>query len=480
MRAPFCAALLLAGCNPRPDSGAVVVSAIGGGVAYADAASVPLGTPAAALIDSTAQGLVRFDAAGQIEAGLAERWTVVDGGMTYIFRLRAARWSDGTPVDAEQVVTLLRRQIGARSRNPLAQFLTAIDDVVVMTPQVIEVRLKRPRPDLLKLFAQPELGLLRLRPTGGSGPFAVLRERGGALLLRPVADPARVDPDDPRPLKPEDDVLLRGEPAAHAIARFAEHRSDLVTGGGFADWPLLATRADLAPANLRVDPAAGLFGLAIINREGFLADPAHRVAIAEAIDAGALTAALAPAWASTGSLLPDPLDSSAPPATPTYALLPIADRIAEARTQVAAWTGGPIVLRVAMPVGPGATIVFGAVAADLRRVGITALRVAIDAPADLRLVDAVAPYDSARWYLATACQPCGAVAQAALEQARDADTLADRARWIAAADQALAEDVAFIPLARPLRWSLAALRLREWQGNARGRHPLNRLRPAPM
>ena len=34
-------------------------------------------------------------------------------------------------------------------------------------PQVIEVRLSRPRPDLLKLFAQPELALLRLRPTGG-------------------------------------------------------------------------------------------------------------------------------------------------------------------------------------------------------------------------------------------------------------------------------------------------------------------------
>ena len=57
-----------------------------------------------------------------------------------------------------------------------------------------------------------------------------------------------------------------------------------------------------------------------------------------------------------------------------------------------------------------------------------------------------------------------------------APTLDDRARAIAAADTAMAADVAFIPFARPFRWSLVALRLRQWQGNARAWHPLNRLR----
>ena len=474
------AAALLAGCNPRPDTGAVVVSAIGDTAGYADAAAAPLPLPARLLIDATAQGLVRFDAAGQIQAGLAERWIVIDGGMTYIFRLRGIRWNDGSDVTAEQVVALLRRQIGPRSRNPLAPFLTAVDEVVAMTPQVLEVRLKRARPDLLKLFAQPELGLLQVRAASGSGPLTVTRQEGGALLLRPQPDPVRIDPDEPRPASPADNVLLRGERAALAIARFAAHASDLVAGGRFTDWPLLATRSDLAPANIRVDPAAGLFGLAIVSRDGFLAEPAHRAAVAEAIDAAALTAAVARTWAATEAILPEALDSASPPATPSYAVLPMADRVAEARTQVAGWAGGGIVLRVAMPAGPGATLVFGTVAAGLRSVGIDAVRVAAGAPAELRLVDAVAPYDSARWYLATACQPCGPVAAAALEQARDAATPADRARWIAAADQALAQDVAFIPLARPLRWSLVALRLRAWQPNARAWHPLNRLRAAPI
>ncbi|MEX6775113.1 hypothetical protein AB2C94_33730, partial [Pseudomonas aeruginosa] len=79
---------VLAACDRRPDTGAVVVSAIGGVPHVADASRVALDTPARLLMDSTAQGLVRFDAAGQIEPGIAERWIVIDGGMSYIFRLR--------------------------------------------------------------------------------------------------------------------------------------------------------------------------------------------------------------------------------------------------------------------------------------------------------------------------------------------------------------------------------------------------------
>jgi len=95
------------------------------------------------------------------------------------------------------------------------------------------------------------------------------------------------------------------------------------------------------------------------------------------------------------------------------------------------------------------------------------------------LVDAVAPYDSARWYLRAACQPCGTTAATLIAAARDAPTLQARADRIAEADAALAADVAFIPIAQPLRWSLVAARLRAWTPNARAFHPLNHLRGDP-
>lgn len=455
----------------------MVVSAIGATPMLADARRGEPDLSSRILTDAVAQGLVRFDASGQVESGLAERWTVIDDGMSYIFRLRDLEWTDGAPVTAEQVVTLLKRQIAPQSRNPLAPFLTAIDDIVVMTPQVIEIRLQRPRPDLLKLFAQPEMALLRIRPPGGSGPFRILRGRR-APLLQPAPDPDRADPDEDRKPAPEDDVLLIGERAARAIARFAHHDSDLVTGGSFADWPLIAA-SGTAAANVRVDPAAGIFGLAVIDRSGFLGDPANRTAVAQALDRTAILGAVSAGWAPTEQLLPEQLDSAAPPTSPAWTQLAAGDRIAGARARVASWAVKPLTLRIALPHGPGATLLFGQIAASLIGIGISPERVGMDAPADLRLIDRVAPYDSARWYLATACVVCSDAAQQALEAARQAPTPAERAQRIAAADTALTEDAAFIPLARPLRWSLVALRLGAWQPNVRAWHPLNRLRTAP-
>ena len=477
--APVAVTLALAGCDRRADQGPVVVSVIGGAPIQGDSSEGPLDLPARLLIDSTAQGLVRFDAAAQIEPGIAERWTVIDKGMSYIFRLRDAEWSDGRPVKAAEVVAVLRRQLGPRSRNPLLPFLSAIDEVVEMTPEVIEVRLKRPRPDLLKLFAQPELAVFRTRPPGGSGPFRIADAPGPGILLRPATDPAR-SPDDDTPLPgPEANVRLIGERAALAITRFAARRSDLVTGGTFTDWPLLAA-SSVAPANQKIDPAVGLFGLAIASRDGFLADPANRAAVARTVDRQTIVSAFTPYWAATAQILPEQLDSAAAPATAAWAVPPAPTPADIAPVdRVRAWRlahPGPLLFRIAVPRGPGATILYGYVAGGLRAIGIDAVRVDQDAAAELRLVDAVAPYDSARWYLATACQPCGGEAQAALDAARDAPDMASRAQHIAEADAALAADISFIPIARPLRWSLVSLRLEQWQGNSRAWHPLNHLR----
>ena len=472
------------GCGRRADVGPVVVSAIGRddvapAVAGADRGALAL--PDQLLTDAIAEGLVRFDAAGQVETGAAERWIVTDEGTSFIFRLREATWPDAQPVRAGQVAALLRRQIARGGDNQLAPYLSAIDAVVEMTPEVVEISLSRPRPDLLKLFAQPELGLVRgidARTPGGAGPFRIARRwPGGALLLTPVEDAAR-DPD-ALPTTPEQNVVLRSERAARAIARFVLRGSDLVSGGTMTDWPLVTT-ANPAPVNIRVDPAAGLFGLAVARREGFLADPANRAAIAAAIDRGAIAALFSPEWQARETVLPEQLDSAAVPAVPAWSATAAADRVQAARERVAAWrrdAGEAPVIGVALPEGPGARLVWARIAADLFAIGVRPVRLPLAArDADLRLVDRVAPYDSARWYLAEACAPCSPDATAAIERARLAATLAERGSALAAADAALTADAAFIPIARPFRWSLVAQRLRQWQPNTRAWHPLNRLR----
>ncbi|MBO9622573.1 MAG: ABC transporter substrate-binding protein [Sphingomonas sp.] len=469
-------ALVPVGCGGRgvrKDDAPVVVSAIGGEARPGDPSADPLDTAQRVLMGATAQGLVRFDAAGQIEPGLAERWIVMDEGRSYIFRLREAYWFDGQPVTAAQVVGVLRRASAAGSRNALAPFLAVVDEVVAMTPQVIEVRLKRPRPDLLKLFAQPELAVFRPARLDGSGPF---RSQSGGRSVRLVPVPAPGS-EDGAP-EPEETVRLFGERASAAIARFRAQASDLVLGGSFADWPIVV-QAGIAPANVRTDPAQGLFGLAVVNRQGFLADAANRAAIAMAIDRAALVQGLQSDWDPVETLLPAQLDSASAPAQPQWVGLALDARREAARTRVAAWRRAhpePLIMRVALPGGPGGTLVWARVAEALLRIGIQPQRVYIDARADLRLIDQVAPYDSGRWFLATACVACSEPVAALIEAARDAPDLATRSQRIAEADAALTADATYIPIAQPFRWSLVALRLGAWQGNARAWHPLNHLR----
>ena len=135
--------------------------------------------------------------------------------------------------------------------------------------------------------------------------------------------------------QPEENVRLIGERAALAIARFNAQDSDLVSGGTFADWPLLAI-SGIAPANQRIDPAAGLFGLAIVNRDGFLADPDNRAAVARAIDRQAIVAAFGTNWTATAQILPEQLDSAAAPALAPWAAPPSPDDLTPAG-RVQAW-----------------------------------------------------------------------------------------------------------------------------------------------
>src|SRR5947209_7624213 len=89
-------------CRQQPQ-GTVRAIVIGGEPKLRDPAAGPLPTSDAVLLQNIAQGLVRFDAGGNIVAGVAERWNVSDDGLSYIFRLASIQWPDGRKVTAEQV-----------------------------------------------------------------------------------------------------------------------------------------------------------------------------------------------------------------------------------------------------------------------------------------------------------------------------------------------------------------------------------------
>jgi oligopeptide transport system substrate-binding protein len=475
------ASLTLAGCGSREQDDVLTASIIGSAPAVADPDRLTLTASNAELLRATRQGLVAFDASGQVEPALAESWTFTKDGLSAIFRIRRLRWANGGEVTGAEVAASLNRAIAPGSHNALKPLLTSIETVIGMTDRVVEIRLKVPRPNLLELLAQPELAIRRRG--SGTGPWVMADVTRGATILRPVKDDNDPETDgviDPAITK----VVLRGERAGVAIARFMARRGGFVGGGTLGDWPVVQA-AQLRSGVVRFDPADGLFGLAVKPRTPAMQDAGVRGALSMAVDRDTLVAGFGmPRWRAIDRLLPAQLDSAALPASPGWSAATLVDRRTEARRRIMVWatTHGVLPpLRVALPDAPGMKIVFARLAADWRTIGVDAVRVAYGAPdADLRLIDEVAPNASANWYLTrTGCDaglPCAPAVDAALKASRAAPDLVHRSIDIATADAAAADDAAFIPLAHPVRWSLVDPGLSGFHENSFAIHPLAELR----
>jgi len=468
------AMLALGGCRDR-NNDALDVMVIGEApLSIQNPADGPLSPAQKVLMLSVAQGLVRFDARGQIEPGLAERWNVSDDGLSYVFRLSAGNWPDGRSIQARDVARLLTRTLRGASRNPAKDSLGAVAEVVAMTDRVIEIRLNAPRPNLLQLLAQPELGLTR--EGLGTGPFQPVQRtkpRGAVALLYVERV---IDGPDKRDL-----VDLAAAPAPRAIAAFAGGGADLVLGGTFDDLPLVR-RAKIARSAVRFDPVAGLFGLVPARRGGPLADQQLRSLLNRTIDRDTLIAALAvPGLAPRATLLQSGLEGLAPPAQPEWAALPIVDRRMQAFGDVRTMAGSdePITLAIDLPSGPGGGILFDRLAADWGAIGIKLVRAGKGVPADLKLVDAVAPSASPAWFVRSfrcAFRPlCSTAADEAMDSARAATVAAQRAAFIREASRLIEEDSLFFPLTAPVRWSLVGERIEGFAENVVARHPLTGL-----
>jgi len=471
LRATLLAAALALGACSEQNEGPVAVSAIGAPPRPANPNLQPMDAPTAFLVEATAQGLVRFNAEGDIEPALAQSWIVSDDGLRYTFRLRRAAWADGSPVTAQQVVARLRAALSRASRNPLKPVLGAVADIVPMTDSVLEISLRGPRPNFLQLLAHPEMAVIR--DGRGTGPYRLAETGPGWLRLTlPRAE------DESGPEAPE--ILLRGEPAHLAVARFAAGDADLVVGGTAADLPFVRAAA-LPAARLAFDPVSGLFGLAFANNEGPLADAAVRRAMAMAIDRDGIAAAInVPRLAARTSLISPGVQELPTPAQPDWAAAPLTTRReAAARTVAELGLEARLRVRVAMPEGPGYRLLFAYLRRDWRMIGIDAERVPAGAPAELRLIDEVAPSNLGSWYLrhftCEVSRVCDAAADQALLAARLAPRPAERQAQFAVADRILTELAPFIPLTAPVRWSLVSQRLANFRPNPFARHPAGEL-----
>jgi len=129
------------------------------------------GLSAINLLRDLREGLLSFDATGELVPGQAISWQVLDGGKRYRFTLRPeARWSNGDTVTAADFIRAWHRAFSPQTASATAGLLQivknaaaimsgkmAVDELGIeeLEPGILEIRLIRPAPWLLELLAHP-------------------------------------------------------------------------------------------------------------------------------------------------------------------------------------------------------------------------------------------------------------------------------------------------------------------------------------
>ena len=277
----FAALLLLAGCGgsnePAPKRVTLRVAAplVPRQLDPAKASDLPSLNAAHELY----AGLTRFSGTG-VEPDLAESWDVDQGGLVWTFHLREnLRWSDETPIVADDFRRAWRRALAPSTRAPYAgpalgivrgaRHLHATGSgglgVEALDDRTLRVTLQHPVPWFDQLAAFPVAAPRPAKPNAFSGPFRLASRGRDRLVLERNLGYWNADE-----VKPARVVVTASPKGADAV---------LPRGLAGPGLPWIDT-VGRTPPGARTLPtlATGLLWLA--TRDSTLADPAARQYVA--------------------------------------------------------------------------------------------------------------------------------------------------------------------------------------------------------
>lgn len=138
------------------------------------------------------EGLTAVDKDLKVVPSLAESWTVSPDGKTYTFKLRSGvKFHDGSAMEAEDVVSTIKRVQSKDIASPLASRLAAIESANAVDAQTVELKLKEPSAPLLSSLAtiaivpssvETNKDVLQKQPVG-TGPFKFQEWQPNGFIL---------------------------------------------------------------------------------------------------------------------------------------------------------------------------------------------------------------------------------------------------------------------------------------------------------
>ena len=361
-------------------------------------------------------GLVRNGPNGTIVPDLASSWTVDPTGKVWTFDLRPdARWHDGEPVTADDVVYTIQTLQDPAYKGPASTSWSEVS-VEALSPLEVTFTLTTPLGGFLQAATQPiapvhllgevPVDLLPDHPFGrqpvGSGPFAVvtLDDNHADLVPAEAVQPAAAASADPSAIPTDSLTTARptGRPerptpylagidmrfydtADQLVAAYKSGDLDAAAGLPPAAGTELATASD---SRLLRYPGSTLTAVLLNLRptHAEFRDPAVRTALLRAIDRAAIVGTV---FADAAVVAPDPIPPSStlfdPAADPAVAF---SRTEAKKALKAAGWTQendgwhlpktkAPLAIEIASPdkaTNPVAFAVAAAVVKDWKAIGL--------------------------------------------------------------------------------------------------------------
>ncbi|MBQ0868465.1 ABC transporter substrate-binding protein [Streptomyces smyrnaeus] len=287
-------------------TGALTLTACGGGsgggsgerlrvsMAFPPAQSMsPYGDDAVLLSRlSVIEGLTKLDTSGEAEPALATSWKPSDGGRTWTFQLRKARFQDGRKVTADAVVRSIEE---ATKASPEPRVLSDAGELSAKAKDADTVAVTSSEPDTLlpQRLANPSLAVLSPEAYGrGEGA-----DKGGKVTVAGHATGpftlTEVDGAVSATLERNDDYWGGKAKAAGVDVTFTANgttRANALRSGStdIAEYVPVSQASVLKKGQIEAVPTARTNSLYMNTGRGPLKDPRLRAAVRSAIDSKAL------------------------------------------------------------------------------------------------------------------------------------------------------------------------------------------------
>ncbi|WP_210493765.1 ABC transporter substrate-binding protein [Microvirga antarctica] len=138
------------------------------------------------------EGLTAVDKDLKVVPGLAASWTISPDAKTYTFKLRpGVKFHDGSPMEADDVVSSIKRVQSKEIASPLASRLSSIESAKAIDPLTVELTLKEPSAPLLASIStimivpsavEADKDALQKKPVG-TGPFQFTEWQPNGFVL---------------------------------------------------------------------------------------------------------------------------------------------------------------------------------------------------------------------------------------------------------------------------------------------------------